>query len=77
MITGQIVLNGIDDKDLIIILEVKERHPTLTFSPNNLQPAQGGQQPQRYNNALFTWQQGDGLEAVKEMLRRLTEQKRQ
>jgi len=76
--TGNVVVNGITDEELVKILEIKIKHEkSLTFNPQQLQPvpfSAGGPprpgQPQQpahlayYNNATFGWNGEDGLEAV-------------
>jgi len=90
MISGTVTVNGINDKELVKILEIKVRHgQSLIFNPQQLQPAQARQaatvtqglagqplpqaqqpppQPQQYNNAIFVWNDWDGLEAVQEIV---------
>jgi hypothetical protein len=85
MLSGNIIVNGIDDKQLIILLKVKLQHEqSLIFNPGGLQPVPG--QPQRpgqpaqppnhqqsYNNAQVSWNNESGLKAVKQLLHELTE----
>lgn len=71
--TGALNVNGITDKDLVKILEVKIKHEkSLIFNPQQLQPAQvqgrAQNDPQTYNNANFNWQDEDGLEAVHKII---------
>jgi hypothetical protein len=83
MLTGNIVINGIDDKQLVTLLKVKIEHEaSFYFSPNSLQPATQPQRPgqppapqreQVYNNATVAWSTEDGLKAVKHLLHELTE----
>jgi hypothetical protein len=85
MLTGNIVINGIDDKQLRTLLTVKIEHEgSLIFSPNQLQPLPQPQRPgqpqpqpqnheQLYNNAIVIWNSEAGLKAVKELLYVLTE----
>jgi hypothetical protein len=48
MLTGSIVINGIDDKELRTLLSVKIEHEeSLIFSPNQLQPIQQPVYPHR------------------------------
>lgn len=90
MLTGTVIINGIDDQQLRTLLTVKIEHEqALVFNPNQLQPIthsrsqphQPGQPPaqpmqeQRYNNAVLTWNNEAGLKAVKEVLDRLTNHK--
>lgn len=89
MLTGNITINGIDDKQLRTLLTVKIEHEgSLIFSPNQLQPLPTPQQPHRpgqpqpqlpqqheqiYNNAVVIWNNEAGLKAVKQLLHELTE----
>ncbi|HEX9224842.1 MAG TPA: hypothetical protein VF860_16035 [Candidatus Acidoferrales bacterium] len=66
MFTGQVVINGVNDKDLVKILEVKIKHErSLQLNPQQLQVV-GTSQPNVmvYNNVVLGWQNEDGLEAV-------------
>jgi hypothetical protein len=70
---GSVTVNGINDRELVRILEIKVRHEqSLTFNPQQLQPIAGQQgqpiQPQHYNNAIFTWKNEDGLEGLREIV---------
>jgi len=74
MTSGSVTINGIDDRGLVIILEVKERHEgKLGFNPQQLQPSNNPGNPpkQTYNNVILSWSQRPGLEAVMEVLHRL------
>ena len=82
--SGTLILNGITDADLVMILQVKEKHEaTLDFSPQQLQPTQTAQnQPNPgkkfYNNLNLTWRTADGLKAVFQIVENLlTEEKRE
>jgi hypothetical protein len=80
MKSGKLTLNGIDDKELVKILEVKMRHEgTLQFPANEMQPGQiqrqGGGPTPGYNNVNLSFNNEQGLEAVKEILHHLTEKK--
>jgi len=80
MKSGKLTINGIDDKELIKILEVKTRHEgALQFPANEMQPAQiprqGGAPVPGYNNVNLSFNNEAGLEAVKEILHILTEKK--
>jgi hypothetical protein len=79
--TGNLVLNGITDAELVKILEVKIRHENfLHFNPQQIQPFQGTPpqpgrpqpQPQHgkqaYNNVVLAWTTENGLEAVQEIV---------
>lgn len=85
MKSGQITINGINDKELIAILQVKERYEgSVQFQPNMLQPGQP--QPQRpgqatqpyagkqlYNNVILGFGDEKGLQGIREILNTLTE----
>ena len=69
--TGTITLNGITDKELVKILEIKIRHEgQFHFNPQQLQPVPNRQQNQEtvYNNAYFSWSAEPGLQAVHEVI---------
>ena len=71
---GQIVLNGISEAQLIVILQEKEKLKKFGFAPNQLQPLpippqqQGNPAVPAYNNAVLTWQNDDGLTAVRDVI---------
>ncbi len=70
MFTGTVVLNGLSDKDLVRILEVKIKHERVVqFNPQQLQVV-GTNQPgqQLYNNVVLNWQNEDGMEAVHQII---------
>jgi hypothetical protein len=68
--TGTIVVNGISDKELVKILEIKLRHEgKFQFNPQQLQVTNNPNQPGSfYNNAHFSWSNEAGLEAVYEVM---------
>jgi hypothetical protein len=70
---GSLVLNGISDKELVKILEVKIKHEnSLTFNPQQLQTVNSniaGKPVHTYNNIVLGWTQENGLEAVQEIVR--------
>ena len=73
---GSLTLNGLSDADLVKLLDIKIRHEkSLNFNPQQMQLAyvqtQRGQQEQVYNNAVLTWSNEQGLEAVQEIVRTL------
>jgi len=69
---GSLVLNGISDKELVKILEVKIQHEnSLTFNPQQLGTVNanvGGKSVPTYNNVVLGWAQENGLEAVQEIV---------
>ncbi len=70
MFTGSVTINGVTDKDLVKILEIKIKHERiLNFNPQQMQqaPNQGNQTP-LYNNVILSWSNEQGLEAVHEII---------
>lgn len=77
-LNGTLIINGIGDEELVKILEIKVKHEkSLAFNPQQLQPVMEHRQPQPqpqavhpqiYNNAVFTWQTDEGLEAVHKVI---------
>lgn len=70
MITGSVIINGVNDKDLVKILDVKIKHETtLMFNPQQMQVLTQGNPPRQfYNNVNLNWQNEDGLEAVHQII---------
>jgi len=74
---GSITLNGMTDADLVMILQIKEKHEsTLDFSPQQLQATQTtANQPSPgkkfYNNVILIWKNNDGLKAVFQIVENL------
>jgi hypothetical protein len=72
---GSLTLNGLTDKDLVKLLDIKIRHEqSLNFNPQqmqltNIQTQTGVQQV--YNNVVLAWSNERGLEAVQEIVRNL------
>jgi len=71
-ISGHITLNGITDKELAKIWEVKARNEkSFLFQPNQMQPV-GPPNPNipepYYNNVIFNWTGEAGLAIVHEVL---------
>jgi protein-arginine kinase len=69
---GTLILNGIQDPELVKILEVKMRHEqSLGFNPQQLQLGNvmhQGKAAQVYNNVNLGWSNENGLEAVQEIV---------
>jgi hypothetical protein len=66
---GTVVLNGINDKDLVKILEVKIRHERIVqFNPQQMQVVGTQQGTQIYNNVVLNWQNEEGLKAVHQVI---------
>lgn len=71
-VTGNLVLNGLEDADLVKLLQIKMRHEQfLNYSPQQMQP-QRQQTPQGgrewYNNVTLGWNGEQGLVAVQEAI---------
>jgi hypothetical protein len=68
--SGTITVNGISDKELVGILEIKLKHEgKFQFNPQQLQVASYPGQPGTfYNNATFSWGNEGGLHAVYEIM---------
>lgn len=72
--TGSITVNGITDSELVKILEIKIHHEgKFNFNPQQLQllPNRPPNTPTIYNNAVFSWNSEQGLEAVSDIIRYL------
>jgi len=73
-VTGAVILNGITDAEVIKILQTKEKNPIFQFNPQamqNVQIQEAGQPKSVYNNATLSWNAGDGLKAVRDLLSEL------
>ena len=73
--TGSLTINGLEDADLVKLLEIKMRHEqALNYSPQQMQP-QRVQTPQGvrefYNNVVLSWNGEQGLAAVQEAIETL------
>jgi hypothetical protein len=74
MTSGNLVVNGITELQLIKILEFKSlREGQFLFAVNALQPISSN--PVMYNNAAFAWKDDNGLTAVLELMSTLNQQK--
>jgi len=71
--TGSITINGIADRELVKMLEIKLQHEgQFNFNPQQLQPVTsniGGKVHNGYNNAFFYWNSESGLAAVYEVIK--------
>ena len=79
MTSGNLVINGITELQLIKILEFKSSHEgQFLFGVNALQPIQAPQanSPTLYNNAAFSWRDDVGLKAVLELVTALLNQEK-
>jgi len=77
MTSGTVTVNGISDKEVVMILELKERHPgKFNFGLQQLQPTNlpGNPPTSVYNNAVFTWSSHETFEIIMEILHRLSPQ---
>jgi len=65
---GNVVFNGITDSDLVMILQVKEKHEaSVDLLPQGMQPqqAQGPTGSKKfYNQVRLDWRGPDGLKAL-------------
>lgn len=71
MISGSVTINGVSDKQLRTVLDIKiKNEDVLNFNPQVLQPVakQPGQTEQRYNNMFLSWTNQKGLKAVETIL---------
>jgi hypothetical protein len=76
MTNGTVTLNGITDRELVIVLEAKLHHEgQINFNPAQLQPVPGGTQTQTYNNLMIGWNGHSGLEVVMELLQKFGSEK--
>src|SRR5260370_27724782 len=75
MLTGSVTINGVSDKDILKILEVKIKHEKVVqFNPNQLQVVNTNQPSQQlYNNVVLIWQNEDGMFAVHKIISILLE----
>jgi hypothetical protein len=77
MKAGSLTINGITDAELVTILQVKAKFPSMSFNPHSLQPLMqaapnNNQQKQTgYNNAVISWVNHDGLSGALEILQAL------
>jgi hypothetical protein len=74
MTNGSVILNGITDRELVIVLEAKlHNEGKINFNPAQLQPVPAG--TQTYNNLVVAWNGQPGLEVVMELLREFGSEK--
>jgi hypothetical protein len=67
--SGSVQLNGITDKELAEIFEIKAKHPPTVFSFNPQQIQNAGSANQAiYNNVLFTWMGIEGLQIAQRLI---------
>jgi hypothetical protein len=71
MNAGNMVVNGITERQLITILQFKVAHEgQFSFSPQSLQPVTPPPNV-TYNNAAFSWANDDQLRLVIQLLNSL------
>ena len=77
--SGFIVLNGITDAELVMILQVKEKHESsLDFTPQQMQPkATGNPVKKYYDNVKLDWKGQLGLKAIFQIVEGLLSEKKQ
>lgn len=72
MNAGNIVLNGISERQLVQILQFKLAHEgQFSFSPQALQQISAPPPNVIYNNAAFSWQNDEQLKLVLELVNSL------
>jgi len=73
--SGQLVLNGITDSELVKILDIKIKNENvLNFNPAQMQPGisnLGGKQTHVYNSVVLGWLNEQGLQAVQDVVQTL------
>jgi protein-arginine kinase len=75
---GSVTLNGVTDKELVKLLEIKMGHESsLSFNPSLMQvqnvpqPGPAGNVAQVYNNVVLGWANDNGLEALRNIVNML------
>src|SRR5258708_30218798 len=77
MIAGSLNLNGLEDEDMQLMFEMREKTPLL-FNPSGTtirtKPGVAAKPGhiQAYNNVVMGWTEGSGLAAVMEILKKLS-----
>ncbi len=77
MTSGQVLLNGISDEEMIVIFQAKEKGGgKFAFTPTNIQIQQGAAVPgqpgkQVYNNIAIHWNSAEGAKLVASLLTEL------
>jgi hypothetical protein len=70
--SGQLVLNGITDPELVKILDIKIKNEVvLNFNPAQMQSGVsnlGGKQTHLYNNVVLGWTSEQGLQAIQDLV---------
>lgn len=76
--SGSVTVNGITDKELAEILEVKAKHQpnVFNFNPQQLQPVYQNNQSW-YNGAVFVWNSEQGLEVTQSIIHMLLKKEEQ
>jgi hypothetical protein len=65
---GNVSFNGITDSDLVLMLQIKEKHEaSIDFLPQGMQAQQAGTpggSKKFYNQVRFDWRGPEGLKAL-------------
>lgn len=83
MISGLVTLHGLDDDQLIIMIEGKKSHPEFTFDPSKMHAKLSKEAERtspnfaiRYSDATLEWCDDGGMKAVELLLGRLYRRER-
>ena len=83
MISGHVTLNGLDDDQLIILIEGKKSHPGFMFDPSKMQAKVPNgtdvtrvEFAVRYSEVTLTWQSEQGMKSVEILLGKLYRRER-
>lgn len=73
MTSGQVIINGVSDEEMIVIFQAKEKAGgKFAFTPTNIQIQQMPQPgKQQYNNIAFYWNSPEGAKLVASLLAEL------
>lgn len=83
MISGHVTLNGLDDDQLIILIEGKKSHPGFVFNPSKMQAKvpDGADVTRvafaiRYSEVTLSWHSEQGMKSVEILLGKLYRRER-
>ena len=70
MTSGQVIINGVSDEEMILIFQAKEKaEGKFAFTPTNIQIQQMPQTgKQQYNNIAFYWNSSEGAKLIASLL---------
>jgi hypothetical protein len=77
--TGNVTMNGITDAELVMILQIKEKHEaSIDFHPGQMKNAQTqSPTPKKfYNEVRLDWRGEDGLRALFQIVEALLAEKK-